>query len=220
MKIQGLSEELLPVLMNGDRSTGLEIVNRLLEEGTDVITIYEGVIKPAMYKVGELWEEGKISVATEHLASAIVETLLGHLHYRIIKNAGTNKMVVVITSVEDEVHQIGAKMVSDMFELHGWTSHFLGANTPMDELLDFISRINPTIIGLSMSINLHTRNLEKTISKIRERIPEMPILVGGQGLIEDGKDLMMKHTGVLYLKDLPALENFLNKSHYEKDRSN
>lgn len=220
MKIQGLSEELLPVLMNGDRSTGLEIVNRLLEEGTDVITIYEGVIKPAMYKVGELWEEGKISVATEHLASAIVETLLGHLHYRIIKNAGTNKMVVVITSVEDEVHQIGAKMVSDMFELHGWTSHFLGANTPMDELLDFISRINPTIIGLSMSINLHTRNLEKTISKIRERIPEMPILVGGQGLIEDRKDLMMKHTGVLYLKDLPALENFLNKSHYEKDRSN
>lgn len=220
MKIQGLSEELLPVLMNGDRSTGLEIVNRLLEEGTDVITIYEGVIKPAMYKVGELWEEGKISVATEHLASAIVETLLGHLHYRIIKNAGTNKMVVVITSVEDEVHQIGAKMVSDMFELHGWTSHFLGANTPMDELLDFISRINPTIIGLSMSINLHTRNLEKTISKIRERIPEMPILVGGQGLIEDGKDLMMKHTGVLYLKDLPALENFLKQSHYEKDRSN
>lgn len=220
MKIQGLSEELLPVLMNGDRSTGLEIVNRLLEEGTDVITIYEGVIKPAMYKVGELWEEGKISVATEHLASAIVETLLGHLHYRIIKNAGTNKMVVVITSVEDEVHQIGAKMVSDMFELHGWTSHFLGANTPMDELLDFISQINPTIIGLSMSINLHTRNLEKTISKIRERIPEMPILVGGQGLIEDRKDLMMKHTGVLYLKDLPALENFLNKSHYEKDRSN
>ena len=63
MKIQGLSEELLPVLMNGDRSTGLEIVNRLLEEGTDVITIYEGVIKPAMYKVGDLWEEGKISVA-------------------------------------------------------------------------------------------------------------------------------------------------------------
>lgn len=173
-----------------------------------------------MYKVGELWEEGKISVATEHLASAIVETLLGHLHYRIIKNAGTNKMVVVITSVEDEVHQIGAKMVSDMFELHGWTSHFLGANTPMDELLDFISQINPTIIGLSMSINLHTRNLEKTISKIRERIPEMPILVGGQGLIEDGKDLMMKHTGVLYLKDLPALENFLKQSHYEKDRSN
>lgn len=220
MKIHGLSEELLPVLMNGDRSTGLEIVNRLLEEGTDVITIYEGVIKPAMYKVGELWEEGKISVATEHLASAIVETLLGHLYYRIIKNAGTNKMVVVITSVEDEVHQIGAKMVSDMFELHGWTSHFLGANTPMDELLDFISRINPTIIGLSMSINLHTRNLEKTISKIRERIPEMPILVGGQGLIEDGKDLMMKHTGVLYLKDLPALENFLKQSHYEKDRSN
>lgn len=39
MKIQGLSEELLPVLLNGDRSTGLEIVNRLLEEGTDVITI-------------------------------------------------------------------------------------------------------------------------------------------------------------------------------------
>lgn len=220
MNTQSSNNELLPILLNGDRNRGLEVVNRLLEEGKDVITIYEGVIKPAMYEVGELWEAGKISVASEHLASAIVETLLGHLYYRIIKNSGTNKMVVVVTSVEEEVHQIGAKMVSDMFEIHGWTSHFLGANTPIDELLDFVTKVNPTIIGLSMSIDLHTRNLEKTILKIRERIPEMPILIGGQGLHEEGKEIMLKHNGVLYLKDLPALEKFLNQAYYDKDRPN
>jgi hypothetical protein len=48
----------------------------------------------------------------------------------------------------------------------------------------------------------------------------MPILIGGQGLHEEGKEIMLKHNGVLYLKDLQALEKFLNQAHYEKDRPN
>lgn len=166
------SDEFLLILLNGERQRGMDLVNELLAENRGVQQIYEEVIKPAMYKVGELWEAGTISVASEHLASAIVESILGQLYYRVITSSGRKGKVAVISSVEQEVHQIGAKMVSDVFELNGWTSHFLGANTPIEELIKFLEKINPNTLGLSVSINLHIYYLEKTIKKVREKFPE------------------------------------------------
>ncbi|MEZ7875077.1 MAG: cobalamin-dependent protein [Bacteroidales bacterium] len=214
------SDEFLLVLLNGERQRGMDLVNELLAENRGVQQIYEEVIKPAMYKVGELWEAGTISVASEHLASAIVESILGQLYYRVITSSGRKGKVAVISSVEQEVHQIGAKMVSDVFELNGWTSHFLGANTPIEELIKFLEKINPNTLGLSVSINLHIYYLEKTIKKVREKFPEIPVLIGGQGLIGDGKEIMLRHHGVLYLKDLRAVESFLKQPLYDKAGTN
>jgi methanogenic corrinoid protein MtbC1 len=216
METKKASEEFLSILLKGERQKGLDLVNELLADNKGVQQIYEEVIKPAMYKVGELWENGTISVASEHLASAIVESILGQLYYRVITSAGHKDKVAVISSVEQEVHQIGAKMVSDVFELNGWTSHFLGANTPIDELIKFIDKINPNTLGLSISIDMHIDYLERTIKKVRDKFPEIPVLIGGQGLIEEGKDIMLKHHGVLYLKDLSALESFLKQPLYDK----
>jgi len=216
METKKVSDEFLSILLKGERQKGLDLVNKQLAENRSVQEVYEEVIKPAMYKVGELWESGTISVASEHLASAIVESILGQLYYRVITSSGHKDKVAVISSVEQEVHQIGAKMVSDVFELNGWTSHFLGANTPIDELIKFIDRFNPNTLGLSISIDLHIGYLEKTIKKVKDKFPEIPVLIGGQGLIEEGKDIMLKHPGVLYLKDLCALETFLKQPQYEK----
>lgn len=220
METKKASEDFLSILLKGERQKGMDLVNELLTDNKGVQQIYEEVIKPAMYKVGELWEAGTISVAFEHLASAIVESILGQLYYRVITSSGYKDKVAVISSVEQEVHQIGAKMVSDVFELNGWTSHFLGANTPIDDLIRFIEKFNPNTLGLSISINMHTDYLERTLTKVKDKFPEIPVLIGGQGLIEEGKDIMLRHPGVLYLKDLSALESFLKQPLYEKTRAN
>ncbi len=76
-------------------------------------------MRRALYDVGELWEQGKISVAGEHLATAISEGLL-HLSYpRLFAAPRSGRLAVVAASV-GERHQFGARMVADMFELHGW----------------------------------------------------------------------------------------------------
>lgn len=46
--------------------------------------LYENIIKKSLYEVGELWESNKITVATEHLASAIVEAILNELYFTIV----------------------------------------------------------------------------------------------------------------------------------------
>lgn len=78
------SEQVLTCLLNGDRTKCSEIVNELLNNDLPVFEVYESVLKKALYKVGKLWEYNKISVATEHLASAIVESIIGELYYNHI----------------------------------------------------------------------------------------------------------------------------------------
>lgn len=209
MNYQNSTNELLAFLLKGERQGAANVINGLLESGEEVQHIYEMVIKPAMYKVGEMWEEGEISVATEHLTSAIIETILGQLYYKVISRSASRNKTVVISTVENESHQIGAKMVSDVFELQGWNSHFLGANTPVDELLKYLEMVKPNILSLSMSIDSHLDALEKTIQKVREKYPDLVILTGGQGLNENGGDIMLRYSGVLYFRDLGSLENFL-----------
>lgn len=201
----------LAALLEGDRVTCSQKVNDFLNSGHTINQLYEGVLKRALYEVGELWEEGKISVATEHLASAIVESLLNMLYLSIISDKKINKTVVV-SCVENELHQIGIKMVSDVFEIHGWNAYFLGANTPTKELVDFVKTTNPTILALSLSLYFHLPELESMIQSIRKEFPELLILVGGQAFRHGGKDVINKYDRVILGDNLDFLESFLKNT--------
>ena len=66
MSDQYSHEELLGALIKGSRTKSSEIIDELLKQNINIDDIYEKSIKKAMYQLGELWEYGKISVATEH----------------------------------------------------------------------------------------------------------------------------------------------------------
>jgi len=69
-------EEYLDHLLGGNKTSCHQIVNQLLDMGTDIRSIYEDLFWRSLYQVGELWEQNRISVAHEHLATAITESLL------------------------------------------------------------------------------------------------------------------------------------------------
>lgn len=203
------NNRLLDHLLTGDYRASSGIVKEMMDASVPVHDIYEHLFKPAMYRIGELWEENKISVATEHLASAVVESLLNQMYLNFRIPASSEKTVVV-TCLENEYHQIGARMVADLFELKGWKVLFLGANMPKNDLLDFIHSIRPDLICISLSIYFHLPVLHTTIQKIRNGFPELPILTGGQAFKRGGIDSIAKFKNIRYLPDLPSLENYLN----------
>lgn len=202
----------LSAILAGDRNSGSAIITELSDKGCSIEDIYEKVIRDSLYKVGDLWESGQISVASEHLSSAIVESILNEQYSKIISQIKTNKTVVA-ASVENEVHQIGLKMVSDIFEMSGFNVHFLGANNPLKDLISFIDTIKPNILAVSVSINFHIKSLELLINTIREKYPDLIIIAGGQGLKDEYREFTIKYPNVMYLKDLYALEEFLRKTH-------
>lgn len=210
MDSNNISGEFLQSLLAGNRHVSSQIIGNLGVAGLPVEDIYEKIIRKSLYNIGDLWESGKISVATEHLASAIVESVLNEMYSGIISKTRNNKTVIV-ASVENEAHQIGIKMVADIFEMHGWNALFLGANVPTKDLISFMEDIRPDFIGLSLSISFNISTLESTIQCILAANPTMKILIGGQGVSTGRKEIQLKYPDVLYIEDLYKLDVFIKK---------
>ncbi len=203
-----IDNRILNFLLVGDYKASSGVVKEMMEASVPVKDIYENLLKPAMYKIGELWEENKISVATEHLASAIVESLLNEIYRNFSSSANSGKTVIV-TCIENEHHRIGARMVADMFDLMGWKVLFLGANLPRKDLLDYIHVSRPNLVCISTSIYFHLPLLHLTLEEITDKFPELPVLTGGQAFTRGGSDSIEMYKNVHYLPDLLSLENYL-----------
>ena len=202
------NNEFLNYIISGNRKMSSQHIASLLYEKKGVEDIYEQVIKRALYTVGEMWKKGQLSVATEHLASAIVECILNEIYFSIISKNRINKTVVA-TCVQNEFHQIGVKMVADVFEMHGWNAHLLGADTPTKDLVDFISKNKPDVMAVSMSISTHIQELENLLNVVNKRFPDLQILIGGQAFIHGSGDITDRYDNITYIPDLYSLEKFI-----------
>ena len=195
-------------LVSGNYEECSEFVMTILDEDVEIKQLYDEIFKKSLYNIGELWETGKITVATEHLASAIVETILSEGYFKIVTQNKINK-TVVLACTENEFHQIGIKMVGDIFEQNGWHVHFLGANTTTEELIAVIGSVQPDVLAISLSIPFNLPSLEKMLIKIRAQFPELYILIGGQAFLHGGFDVLQKFSKVIYKADLNELDEYL-----------
>lgn len=206
MITEQLYQEYLNLLLNGKRVACGHIVQKLLEQDIEIKTLYTDLFQKSLYAIGGLWELNKITVAKEHLVTAITEGLLNLVYPRLFKKGPLkNNKKVVISCTANELHQIGGKMVADIFELNGWDSHFLGANTPVDHLLEYIQEIKPSLVGLSISVYFNIPSLKAGLDAVRSNFTNLDILVGGQAFNRGGKDILKQYTGIHYIPSLEEL---------------
>lgn len=198
-------------LLAGEKGKCIETVNGLLEKGITLYDLYIHLFERSMYRVGELWEQNRISVAVEHLATAITESLLT-LVYPLIFSAEHVGRKAVVACVAGEYHQLGGKMAADIFELNGWDGYFLGANTPPEELLKLIQEKKPDILGLSLSIYFNMEYLLRVLEMVRGSFRDLPVLVGGQAFLWGGRDRVEKYPGVTLIPTLKELESFIRQA--------
>ncbi len=201
----------LNCLINGDKGECVAIVDELINNGVTVEKIYTELFQQALYQVGEYWEMNKISVATEHMATAITENLMIRMQPHFFSSERTGKKAV-ISCVASEYHQVGAKMVADIFEMNGWDGYFIGANTPIAELTRFLGKHNPDLVGISLSVYFNLPVLKTTIAQIRQHFPKMPIVVGGQAFRWGGTDIVRQFNNVQYLSGIDMLNTLINEN--------
>lgn len=173
-------------------------------------TLYEDLVRRSLYEVGDLWERGRISVATEHLATAISESLLNLTYPRLFARPRLGKSAVV-TCVANEYHQIGGKMVADLFELNGWRGYFLGANTPVRDVQALIAEKQPDVVALSVASAFSLDALISGAGEIRAAFPKVPILVGGQAFRWGGRERVEHLPGVRCLASLGEAEAWIKQ---------
>ena len=206
MITQQLYDTYLDHLLAGKRSACAEIVQDLLDQKTAIKNLYLQVFQRSLYQVGDLWERNRISVAKEHLATTITESLMS-LVYPSLFRAGHNGKKAVISCAANEYHQVGGKMVADIFEMKGWEGYFLGANTPVDQLVRFIDDTKPDLVGLSLSVHANFPALKSGIEAIRSDFPNLDIFIGGQAFQRGGIQAVDDISGATYIASLAELES-------------
>lgn len=208
MITQSLYERYLDLLLQGDRAGCGRIVQALLDRQIAIRALYTDLFQKSLYAVGELWENNRISVAREHLATAITEGLL-HLVYPRLFGGERRLRKAVVSCAANEWHQVGGKMAADIFELNGWDGYFLGANTPVADLVALIDEIRPELVGLSLSIAANMPSLEAGIDAVRADFPRLDLLVGGQAFRLTGSGMLKRFAAVEYVPSLEALETLI-----------
>ena len=198
----------MEAIINGKRKEASTLCENYLHEGNSHINLYESIIKPALYEVGILWEKNQISVATEHMSTAITEGILNALYPNIIPERYGEKKIV-LTCVQNEEHQVGIKMVADIFELNKWESFFLGSGFPTTELISFIDEIKPDVLAISLCIFFNFSKLTHMIQEINSAFPDLEIIIGGQAFLHISPDKFPDWKNVTYIPDLSQLENYI-----------
>lgn len=202
-----IENDFFNALVKGNRIECREVMRVFRESNLSIIILYEQIFKNSLYRLGKLWEYNKISVAVEHMATSITEGLMNELLPDIVNADRINKQIV-ISCVENEQHQVGVRMVADIFEKNCWDTHFLGANTPTVELVKICTELNPDIICLSLSVYENVQFLVKGILAVRA-VTNAPIIIGGHALLTIGVALSKKYKDVIYLSSLDDIENFI-----------
>jgi methanogenic corrinoid protein MtbC1 len=165
----------------GDRRKALDLVAGLANHhGLSHGSIRAGVIRAAQQEIGRLWQENRISVAQEHMATAISHLALAEL-FRHERPAPRNGRKVIVACVDGELHDFPARFVADELDIAGFDVRFLGASVPTDTLLTFVAREEPDLLVLSATMAFHADTVRDAVERIRRRTQgRLPIAVGGQ----------------------------------------
>ena len=206
--IENIYNDYLRSLLAGERAKCLATVQSLLDKEVEIKTIYLDLFQKSLYEVGELWERNRISVATEHLATSVTESAMGLMQPLLFARERVNRKAV-ISCVANEFHQVGGKMVADIFEMHGWDGYFLGANTPLADLLKMLNDKKPDILCFSLSIYSNLQNLLLSIDVIKKEHPKLEIIVGGQAFRWGGGEILKDIERVKLLESIDDLANYL-----------
>jgi MerR family transcriptional regulator, light-induced transcriptional regulator len=176
-----LSRTFQDALGIADAAGAERVARQALSEGMSVAALYQRVIAPALWRIGELWEQGEISVADEHLATALTHQVMAGIYG---PSLGHEVMPgrVMLAAVEREHHALGLRMAADVIELEGYETVYLGADVPTDDLLGAIASRSPDLVALGATMPHSAAALEHAIAEIHRADPSLIVLFGGQGV--------------------------------------
>jgi DNA-binding transcriptional MerR regulator len=140
-----LREQLTGTLLRND----LEHANQLMGEMLAFYTPEEmtlNVIGPALNEIGEAWEQGRITVAMEHLATNYLRHRL--LMWMVTGPTPRDTHPIVLACAPGEWHDGSLLMMGVLLRRQGWPVAYLGQNMPFADLADFVRQIHPAVVVL------------------------------------------------------------------------
>ena len=170
--------EYMKALLKKDSRRASYLIQEFKEKGIPTEDIYAGILAESMRRVGELWHTAKISVDQEHYCTSVTQMAMAQMYPEILMSERKDK-VLLCACPGTELHEMGARMVADIFENDGWDSIYLGAAVPKDAMLTAIRENHPDLIVLSVTMPPHLLMCRELVETIKREFPNSKIAVGG-----------------------------------------
>ena len=179
--LERLKVQLFSSMTEGDLKETIRIYE-LFVDRSNIEQFYEKILNPIMEKVGDMWADGRLSIATEHIASNTTQSLIKIISENH-KRTTLDKGKVIITTPVGEEHCLSCNMIESFLLSKGFTTFNLSPSTPANSLVEFIKSIHPTAVLISITLDDNIKAGQRLATKIHEEYKNLPVYVGGQALI-------------------------------------
>ena len=188
---------------------GLESLLRRTAAALGVPVFLDAVVAPLLRRMGEEWKAGRLTVAQEHLATAIIQRVLeGTMHFLAAPHGAPNLLVATLSG---EQHKMGALLAATAAAAEGWRVTYLGPDLPAVEIAGAAVAAGARMVGVSV---VHLADRERVLTElrtVRSRLPaSVPLLAGGAGAVALSPEL--DDPGIHVVADLSELRAALRKN--------
>ncbi len=182
-----LYEAVASALADHDKATAVRTAVEAVSSGAiSIPALYREVLTPLLADTGAAWQRGTVAIWEEHLASATVRTIVEILYPGVLKEKAAVQpagRTVLLACPPEEGHDLGLRMVADRFDMAGWTTYFLGPDTPVEEIADAAGRLGADAVVMSSSTHFHRLAVRHAVDALKAALPDVDIWVGGPAFV-------------------------------------
>lgn len=179
----GVFDAVAAALAERDKAAAVRAaVDAVVSGRIGIPELYRDVLTGILAAAGAAWQRGSVAIWEEHLASATVRTIVEILYPEVLRAKAAAPVAgraVLLACPPEEAHELGLRMVSDRFDMAGWTTYFLGADTPVEEIADAASRLGVHAIVMSSSTHYHRLAVRHAVDELKRTLPHVDVWVGG-----------------------------------------
>jgi MerR family transcriptional regulator, light-induced transcriptional regulator len=185
--ITELAEAYLDALLDGDETAAEVVLREAMDAGLASAEIYEKLIAPALWLVGEMWERGELTIAEEHLATEITVRVLALQREAQRVTESRSRHGVLLATPPGERHVVALSMVANLLRAAGYHVLALGAEVPAQSLVAVADRHGVDVICLSSTLPGRANDTLRMIDDVRRGRPSAQFVIGGRGLKVDAQ---------------------------------
>jgi corrinoid protein of di/trimethylamine methyltransferase len=186
-------KEILKNLAEGvveyDEDQVKEYAQIALDEGMDAFEAIMDGLAAGMETVGDLYDNQEYFVPELLMSADALYVGLDILKPHIKKEDMSQKGQVVIGTVQGDVHDIGKNIIKLMFDVGGFEVHDLGRDVPLEKFVEEQMRTDSEIVAMSAMMTTTMMGMKKVIEMIKEKNPDVAIMLGGAPVTKDVADL-------------------------------
>lgn len=176
--------------VRGDLRSARSLVDEGIALNLRALDILLGFVTPALYRVGSLWECSEITVVEEHRFTRyyeqILEILFDSIYMPLTEEAPKPK--TILTCSVKNIHTLGVRIIELSLLAQGRSVFSICPGVPNQELVDFIVKLKPEVVGVSIATMDHMRDLEE-LSELLEDLEDRPLVFAGGTVVKNQKEM-------------------------------